>query len=106
MATTSQALAAVPLDAYVLDVLMPDLVGHDRRPSAFLVYLYLWRRTRGGRDDVPVALREIAEGTGLAKRSVQTALARLTRRRLITARRDSRTAVSEYAVLRPWVRRA
>lgn len=106
MATMSQALSAVPLDAYVLDVLMPDLVGHDRRPSAFLVYLYLWRRTRGGRDaDVPLALREIAEGTGLAKRSVQTALARLTRRRLITARRDGRTAVSEYGVLRPWVRR-
>ena len=39
MATMSQALSAVPLDAYVLDVLMPDLVGHDRRPSAFLVYL-------------------------------------------------------------------
>jgi DNA-binding transcriptional ArsR family regulator len=107
MATTSQALPAVPLDAYILDVLMPDLVGHDRRPSAFLVYLYLWRRTRGGRDaDVPLALREIAEGTGLAKRSVQTALARLTRRRLVTARRDGRTAVSEYAVQRPWVRRA
>ena len=106
MATTSQALPAVPLDAYVIDVLMPDLVGHDRRPSAFLVYLYLWRRTRGGRDaDVAVALREVAEGTGLAKRSVQTALARLTRRRLITARRDGRTAVSEYAVLRPWARR-
>jgi DNA-binding transcriptional ArsR family regulator len=107
MAMTSQVVSAVPLDAYVLDVLMPDLVGHDRRPSAFLVYLYLWRRTRGGRDaEVPVALREIAEGTGLAKRSVQTALARLTRRRLVTARRDGRTAVSEYAVLRPWVRRA
>ena len=107
MATTSQALSAVALDAYVLDVLMPDLVGHDRRPSAFLVYLFLWRRTRGGRDaDVPLALREIAEGTGLAKRSVQTALARLTRRRLITAHRDGQTAVSEYAVLRPWIRRA
>jgi DNA-binding transcriptional ArsR family regulator len=107
MAITSQALPAVSLDAYVLDVLMPDLVGHDRRPSAFLVYIYLWRRTRGGRDaDVPLALREIAEGTGLAKRSVQTALARLARRRLVTARRDGRTAVSEYAVLRPWVRRA
>src|SRR5688500_14961570 len=106
MATTSQALSPVPLDAYVFDVLMPDLVGHDRRPSAFLVYLYLWRRTRGCRNGVPVALREIAEGTGLAKRSVQTALARLTRRRLVTARRDRRTALAEYAVLRPWVRRA
>ena len=107
MATSSPARAsALALDAYVVDVLMPDLVGHDRRPSAFLVYLYLWRRTRGGRDaEVPVALREIAEGTGLAKRSVQTALARLTRRRLVTATRETPTAVPGYSVLRPWERR-
>ena len=107
MAVSSPARpATLALDAYVLDVLMPDLVGHDRRPSAFLVYLFLWRRTRGGRDeDVPVALREIAEGTGLAKRSVQTALARLTRRRLVTASREAATAVPRYSVQRPWDRR-
>lgn len=29
------------LDAYVLDTLMRDLVGHDLRTSAFLVYLSL-----------------------------------------------------------------
>jgi hypothetical protein len=27
------------LDRYVLDTLMADLVGHDHKPSAFLVYL-------------------------------------------------------------------
>ena len=31
-------------DPYLLDSLMPDLVGHDRQPSAFLVYLYLSHR--------------------------------------------------------------
>ena len=36
----------VALDAYVIDSLMPDLVGHDRRPSTMLVFLYLWRRTK------------------------------------------------------------
>ena len=58
------AIARLGLDPYVVDTLMPDLVGHDRRPSAFLVYLYLWGRTHAGRsrtDEIP--LREIAEGT-------------------------------------------
>ena len=29
------------LDDYVVDVLLRDLVGHDRRPVSFLVYLFL-----------------------------------------------------------------
>jgi hypothetical protein len=29
------------LDPYLTNVLMRDLVGHDRLPSAFLVYLWL-----------------------------------------------------------------
>lgn len=33
-------------DSYVLDVLMPDLVGHEHAPSAFLIYMYLWHRTK------------------------------------------------------------
>ena len=35
------------LDAYVVDVLLRDLAGHDRSPAAFLVFLFLWRRTHG-----------------------------------------------------------
>jgi hypothetical protein len=27
----------VPIDDYVLDVLMRDIVGHDQQPAAFLV---------------------------------------------------------------------
>src|SRR6185312_169380 len=73
----------VPVDAYVLDSLMPDLVGHDRRPSALLVFLYLWRKTRGGTRSTVVSLAMMADGTGLAKRSVQTALDHLRRRDLI-----------------------
>jgi hypothetical protein len=30
-------MTTLPLDAYIIDTLMPDLVGHDRQPSAFLV---------------------------------------------------------------------
>ncbi len=33
----------VPVDDYVFDVLMRDLVGHDQQPGAFLVYLHLYR---------------------------------------------------------------
>ena len=35
---------AIPVDDYVLDVLMRDLVAHDQQPSAFLVYLFLFGR--------------------------------------------------------------
>lgn len=92
------------LDAYVVDTLMPDLVGHDRRPAAFLVYLFLWRRAEDGGDWTPVRLREMAEGTGLSKRAVQDALGRLVRRKLIRVRREGITAVGEYRVERPWRR--
>ena len=91
----------IGIDSYILDTLMPDLVGHDHRPSAFLVYLYLWRH-RSNREAVH-SLRAIAEGTGLSKRAVQDGLGRLERRRLVTISRASITAVPEYKVLRPWV---
>ena len=95
----------VPIDAYVIDTLMPDLVGHDRQPSAFVVYLWLWRRTAGGDVAVTVSLRDLAEGTGLSKRAVQDALSRLHRRRLIGVRREGITAIPEYRLHRPWARK-
>lgn len=108
MATNARACAmkasTVKLDAYVVDVLMPDLVGHDRHPGAFLVFLYFWRCTAGGRSRVSRSLNEIAEGTGLSKRAVQSALKRLVSRRLVRMRRDGITAVPEYEALRPWDR--
>jgi CRP-like cAMP-binding protein len=95
----------IPVDEYILDSLMPDLVGHDRQPSAFLVYVTLWRQTHGnGQATTQVALQDIAESTGLSKRSVQDALGRLARRRLISISRASITAVPVYTVLRPWRR--
>ena len=97
---------SLALDPYVVRTLMPDLVGHDRQVSAFVVYLFLWERTDGTRQrNVALSLRVIAEGTGLSKRAVQTALAVLTRRRLVSSRRGGPTAVPEYTVHRPWSRR-
>jgi hypothetical protein len=36
-------MKTIVLDRYVLESLMVDLVGHDRRPAAFLLYLALTR---------------------------------------------------------------
>ena len=99
-------MTSIAVDGYILRTLMPDLVGHDRQLSAFVVYLFLWDRSGGGRQrNVALSLREIAEGTGLSKRAVQTALGALARRRLVSARRNRPTAVPEYTVQRPWARR-
>src|SRR6185295_3348444 len=98
-------MTTVMIDAYVLDTLMADLVGHDRQPSAFLVYLYLWSRTHGnGEATAQVSLLDISTGTGLSKRSVQEALRTLAKRRLLWIKRESITAIPVYAVLRPWLR--
>ncbi|MEO6525333.1 MAG: helix-turn-helix domain-containing protein [Gemmatimonadaceae bacterium] len=93
------------LDPYVVDVLLPDLVGHDRRPSAYLVYLVLWRRAHETGAEVSASLQSITESTGLSKRAVQDALEHLSRRRLVTAQRESMTAVARFRVHEPWIER-
>lgn len=96
----------IKIDRYVVDTLMPDLVGHDKRPSALLVYLYLWAQTGEPRArSVTASLRDIADGTGLSKRAVQEALHLLERRRLIARNKPEPTSIADYEVLRPWRRR-
>jgi len=98
-------MSGVAIDEYVLDTLMADLVGHDRQPSAFIVYLLLWRRTHGaGHPTAQVSLFDLSLGTGLSKRAVQEALRWLSKRRLISLRRAGITAIPVYSVRRPWVR--
>ena len=96
---------AVAIDAYVLDVLMRDLVAHDRQPSAFLVYLCIWRRaaqvTRGA---VALSHQMIADATGLSKSAVQDALRTLVRRKLVKAEKKSRTATPIYTLHHHWRR--
>src|SRR5207247_4400178 len=78
------AMKSIRFDFYVMDVLMPDLVGHDKQPSAFIVYLYLWSRlavTRSRR--IRVSHQLIANDTGLSKSAVQAAVKNLLRRKLI-----------------------
>lgn len=91
------------LDHYVVDVLMRDLAGHDRRPAAFLVYLHLWAETRGAeRRSVRASHGQIAIATGLSRRTVQNAIALLARRRLVRVIREHTTATPEYVVACPW----
>lgn len=92
---------SVNIDDYVVDVLMRDLVGHDRSPSAFLVYLCLCGQ-RGG--PVSMSYQQIAEATGLSKSAAQSGVRVLRRRRLVKVAMSSPTATPEYAVLRPWDR--
>ncbi len=93
------------MDEYVFDTLMPDLIGHDRQPSAFMVYLLLWRNTHGsGKTTAQVSLLDLSIGTGLSKRAVQEGIRWLSRRKLISIQRESITAIPVYTVRRPWIR--
>jgi len=94
------------VDDYVLDVLLPDLAGHDRSPAAFLVYIVLWTRLyRSEQRSVAISLQQFVESTGISKTAVQRSLRLLKRRGLITVSRSSPTAVPRYAVVRHWVKR-
>ncbi len=93
------------IDPYVVDVLLPDLVGHDKRPSSFVLYLWLYAMTRGvGRRGAFFSYQMLTDRTGLSKRAVQRAVEHLKRRQLIKVGRKSPTAVPEYSVATPWLR--
>jgi len=90
------------IDDYVIDVLMRDLVGHDRRPVAFLVYLWLaGAQTKSG-GPVQVSFQEMAECVGVSKSSAQAAVRWLVRRKLLQASKANATAIPSYKALTPW----
>src|SRR5215510_10141145 len=98
-------MKVVRFDLYVVESLMPDLVGHDQKPSAFLVYVYLWSRLAMVRSRrVQASHQTIANDTGLSKSAVQASIRHLVRRRLIRSELASRTATPVYSLLRPWRR--
>jgi len=92
----------VAIDAYVLDALMPDLVGHDHRPSAFIVFLFLWRKTAGANRTVGLSYRMIADGTGLSTRAIQSAIQVLRRRQLIEVKRKTQTSIPAFSLRCHW----
>ena len=91
----------IPLDDYVIDVLMRDLVGHDRRVVSFLVYLWFTREQRKGHV-VEASYPQIAECIGVSKSSAQAAVSWLIKRKLLTSTKETVTATPRYKVLTPW----
>jgi len=89
-------------DDYIFDVLMRDLVGHDRKPAAFLVYLWLAAEQARRRTVVCVSYVQIAESIGISKSSAQSAVKWLARRKLLAVHKETATAVPDYRVLSPW----
>jgi len=92
------------LDEYITDVLMRDLVGHDRRPVSFLVYLWLAAEQKRRNEAVRISYQELAESVGVSKSSVQAAVSWLIGRKLLDASKENATATPRYSVLTPWKR--
>jgi len=90
------------LDDYIIDVLLRDLVGHDRRPVSFLVYLWLAAEQRRRDGAVRISYQELAESVGVSKSSAQASVSWLVRRKLLSANKDNATATPRYTVLSPW----
>ena len=103
MGTPAIVVITIVVDDYVLDVLMRDLIGHDQKPSAYLVYLHLYAEAaRTKWRPISASARTIADVTGLSKSAVHAALTHLRRRQLIATTADYVTATPRQRVLRHW----
>ena len=92
----------IAIDEYVIDVLMRDLTGHDRKPTSFLVYLWLSAEQSRRQAPVQVSYQELAESVGASKSSAQSAIHWLLRRKLLSASKENATAIPSYIVHKPW----
>jgi len=90
------------LDDYITDVLMRDLVGHDRKPAAFLVYVWLAAEQARRKGDVQISYEDMAESIGISRSSAQTAVRWLLKRKLLAVKKQTVTATPSYAVRSPW----
>jgi DNA-binding IscR family transcriptional regulator len=92
----------ITVDRYVLDTLMRDLTGHDRRAASYLVYLSVLNA--GGGKAVALSHQQLAACAGLSKRTVQDAVAHLARRGLLAIERGGHTEPALLKPLSPWRR--
>jgi len=90
------------INDYVTDVLMRDLVGHDRKPACFLVYLWLAAEQSRRRGDVRISYEEMAESIGISRSSAQGAVRWLLKRKLLAVTKEAVTATPTYRVRTPW----
>jgi hypothetical protein len=95
-------IAMTTIDDYVTDVLMRDLVGHDKRPVSFLVYLWLAVEQQRRDSAVQISYQELAESIGVSKSAAQAAVGWLVRRKLLLAGKATMTSTPRYKVQRPW----
>jgi len=90
------------LDDYITDVLMRDLVGHDRKPVSFLVYLWLAAEQARTKREIRSSYQQVAESVGISKSSAQAAIRWLLRRKLLSVQKETVTATPVYTVRTPW----
>jgi len=90
------------LDDYITETLMRDLVGHDRKPVSFLVYLWLAAEQAKTHDEVRASYQQVAESVGISKSSAQAAIGWLLKRKLLGVKRENATATPLYTVRSPW----
>jgi hypothetical protein len=98
--------ANLTLDPYIPETLMRDLVGHDRHPAAFLVYLWLYAQQQRSPSGLAISYQDLAESIGISKSSAQTAVSWLIRRKLLATTKATLTATPIYKVLTPWKTRS
>lgn len=92
------------IDDYIPDTLMRDLVGHDKRPVCFLVYLWLAAQQARTGAAVQISYQDLAESIGVSKSAAQSAVAWLVRRKLLAVTKATITATPIYKPLHPWKR--
>ena len=93
------------IDDYILDTLLRDLTGHDHKPAAFLVYLWLTGEQTRRAGPVVISYAELAESTGLSRSATQSSVRWLRQRKLLAVTKENATAVPVYTVLQPWRRK-
>jgi len=98
-------MESITLDAYIVRTLMRDLLGHDHKPAAFAVYLWLATEAERTNTAVAISYASLAEETGLSRSATQSSVAWLLQRELLRVTHASVTAIPEYTVLQPWRRR-
>ena len=90
------------IDHYVTEVLLRDLVGHDRRPASFVVYIWFTAEQQRRASHISISYQDLAESIGISKSSAQSAVAWLTRRKLLAVTKATVTSTPEYKALTPW----
>lgn len=94
----------ISVDPYIHGTLMRDLVGHDRKPAAFLVYLWIYAEQKRLGTPIAASHASLAEETGLSRSTSQTAIAWLAKRKLVSVSKQAVTATPVYIVRTPWQR--